>query len=224
MDNEQQRITSGARELGISLSDERAAELVRYLDILDVTNRSFNLTRIPREEYATLHVLDSLAALTVVSQKPHMRVLDIGTGAGFPGVPIAAALADAHVTLLDSTNKKVRFAADTAYQCGITNCVGIHQRAEALAKDSKHRCRYDLVVSRAVASFSTLAELMAPFIAPGGRAVALKGAKAHDEIAGADKLVRALGCSNPTVNAVTIPGTQIERYLIVFDKPTRARA
>jgi 16S rRNA (guanine527-N7)-methyltransferase len=148
-----------------------------------------------------------------------MRILDIGTGAGFPGVPLAAALPEAHVTLLDSTQKKVRFAVDTAKLCGIYNCEGIHQRAEMLSTDSRHRGRYDVVVSRAVASFDTLIELMAPFVTRGGRAIALKGSKVHEELDGTDSLIRKLRCKAPLVQSLKLPGTEIERYLIVVERP-----
>lgn len=218
MHNDQQRILSGARELGICLKDEQAMALAQYLDILEVTNQSFNLTRIPREEYATLHVLDSLVALTVMPQRKGLRILDIGTGAGFPGVPLAAALPDAQVTLLDSTLKKVRFAKDSAEQCGIKNCYGLHQRAESLARDPRHRGRYDIVVSRAVASFDILIQWMAPFVSPGGYAIALKGAKVHEELRGTEAILKQLRCSPPVVHSVALPGTEIERYMIVAQK------
>lgn len=215
MNNEKQIIISGAAELGISITEAAAEALERYLDILDITNRSFNLTRIPREDYVTLHIIDSLATLKAISRRQGMKILDIGTGAGFPGVPLAAAIPEAKVTLLDSTLKKVRFAAETAHQCGIENCEGLHQRAEILAKDKQHRGRYDVVVSRAVASFDTLIQLMAPFVAPGGCLIALKGAKAHEELNGTGAILKRLGCSDPTVKAVSLPGSDVERYLVI---------
>jgi len=218
VDNEQQALLTGAQELGVSLTAQQASVLVRYLTVLEETNRSFNLTRIPREEYVSMHLLDSLTALVAIQAKPGLKILDIGTGAGFPGVPIAAALPESQVTLLDSTLKKVRFAEETAKQCGITNCVAVHARAETLAKDPQHRGRYDIVVSRAVASFDTLIQLLLPLVCRGGRAIALKGAKVHDELAGTEALVAQLGGSAPVVQSVTLPGTDIERYLIVVEK------
>ncbi len=212
------KIISGARELGVSLTKQQGAALAEFLAILEVTNRSFNLTRIPRNEYVSLHVLDSLAAIQALPEHRIISILDIGTGAGFPGVPLAAALPEAKVTLLDATLKKVRFAAQSAIQCGIKNCEGVHQRAEALAKDTRFRGRYDLVVSRAVASFETLLQLMAPFVAPGGRIIALKGSKALQELEGTEDLVRRLGFSEPQTKSVILPGTGIERYLIVVDR------
>ncbi len=214
---ELETLTTKAIELGVHLSPERSAGLIRYLEILDETNRSFNLTRIPREDYVLLHLLDSLATLTGLPETfEPKRILDIGTGAGFPGVPLAAALPNSKVTLLDSTLKKVRFAAETANTCGITNCVQLHARAEALASEPAHRGRYDLVVSRAVAAFGTLIQLMLPLVAPGGFAIALKGAKVKEELEGTASTIRKLRGSEPEVIPVTLPGSDVERYLIVI--------
>ena len=213
---ELETLTSKASELGVQLNPERAAGLIRYLEILDETNRSFNLTRIPREDYVDLHLIDSLATLKGLPDSfTPKRILDIGTGAGFPGVPLAAALPDSKVTLLDSTLKKVRFAAETAAACGITNCIQLHARAEELASHPNHRSRYDLVVSRAVAAFGTLVQLMLPLVAPGGLAVALKGAKVQEELVGTASTIRKLRGFEPEVIPITIPGSDVERYLIV---------
>ncbi len=218
MNSEAVELEQGVKELGFEISKEQVASLLSYLDTLELTNRSFNLTRIPRTDYVTLHLLDSLTALTLIPNRPQLKILDIGTGAGFPGVPLAALLPNAQVTLLDSTAKKVKFAADTAHSCGITNCQGVHVRAEMLAADPKFRGSYDVVVSRAVASFDTLITLMLPFVKRGGRAIALKGAKAHEELIGTERTIKNLGGSTPTVTTITLPGTDIERHIIVVDK------
>jgi 16S rRNA (guanine527-N7)-methyltransferase len=216
--NEQTELESGMRELGYELSPTQSASLLSYLEHLDVTNRSFNLTRIPRKDYVKLHFLDSLMALTCLPTHDRLSIIDIGTGAGFPGVPLAALLPNATITLLDSTAKKVRFASETAAACGITNCVGLHARAEAIAHDPKHRERYDVVTSRAVAAFTTLIELMLPLVKVGGRVIALKGAKADEELAGSESLVHELGGAPVEVHSVPLPGTDIERQLIVVEK------
>lgn len=218
MTNEQTELESGVRELGFEISPSQSASLLSYLEQLDVTNRSFNLTRIPREDYVKLHLLDSLTALTCLPTGEKLSIIDIGTGAGFPGVPLAALLPGASVTLLDSTAKKVRFAADTAAACGISNCLGLHARAEAIAHEPKHRQRYDVVTSRAVAAFSTLIELMLPLVKVGGRVIALKGARADEELSGSESLVRELGGAPAETITVALPGTDIQRQLIVVEK------
>ncbi len=218
MTSEPTSLAQGIRELGFEATPKQIESLVKYLEILETTNRSFNLTRIPRADYVTLHILDSLTALRLIPQQRNLRILDIGTGAGFPGVPLAAMLPDAHVTLLDSTAKKVRFAAETAHQCEISNCSAIHARAEALGKEREHRARYDVVVSRAVASFDSLIALMLPFVKPRGSAIALKGAKAEEELAGTESIITSLGGTKPVLHRITIPGTEIERQLVVVGK------
>ncbi len=218
MINEAAQLAQGIRELGFEASPKQIDSLLAYLEILETTNRSFNLTRIPRADYVTLHLLDSLTALCVMPQRSGLKILDIGTGAGFPGVPLAALLPDAHVTLLDSTAKKVRFADETAHSCGITNCRGVHARAESLSKEGAHRARYDVVVSRAVASFDSLIALMLPFVKPGGCAVALKGAKAEEELTGTEAIVKSLGGEPPLIRRITIPGTDIERQILVVSR------
>jgi 16S rRNA (guanine527-N7)-methyltransferase len=216
--NEQTELESGVRELGFEISPSQSASLLSYLEQLDVTNRSFNLTRIPREDYVKLHLLDSLTALTCLPTGEKLSIIDIGTGAGFPGVPLAALLPGASVTLLDSTAKKVRFAADTAAACGISNCLGLHARAEVIAHDPRHRQRYDVVTSRAVAAFSTLIELMLPLVKVGGQVIALKGARADEELSGSESLVRELGGALAETRVVALPGTDIQRQLILVEK------
>lgn len=218
MNNELVELNEGTHELGIKLAEDKAAALIRYLDILETTNQSFNLTRIPRAEYVNLHLLDSLTGALFIPSSPSLRILDIGTGAGFPGVPLAAALPHSQVTLLDSTAKKVRFAQETAHTCGISNCTGLHARAEHIARDNTHRERYDIVISRAVAAFDALIELMLPLTKVGGKVIALKGAKYGEELLGVDDLVMNLGGSPPQVHTVRLPASKIERFLIVVDK------
>ncbi len=218
MSSEREIFERGITELGVSASDERVASLFQYLDILEETNRTFNLTRIPRSEYVTLHLLDSLTCLLEIESRPGLRVLDVGTGAGFPGVPLAAFMPEASVTLLDSTSKKIRFVTDTANTCGITNVIGIHGRAELIAKTPEHRSAYDVVVSRAVAAYPKLMEWLLPLARRGGRILAMKGSGYQDEMKGAEKLVERLGGTVEKIRTVMLPGTDIERSIIVVKK------
>lgn len=218
MDKEIELLQRGIDELGLSASPERLTALIQYLEILDTTNQFFNLTRIPRGDFVTMHILDSLTALPAISTETTQSILDIGTGAGFPGVPLAALLPNCAVTLLDSTAKKVHFAHETAHACGITNCIGLHARAENLAKERSHRERYDIVVSRAVASFDALIGLMLPLVKRGGVAIALKGPKTPEELHGTESIVKSLGGLPAEVKTVKIPTTEIERYLVIVRK------
>lgn len=218
MINERLELEKGIETLGLSASSTQIDALLLFLENLELTNKSFNLTRIARSDYVSLHLLDSLATLTVLDKAANLRLLDIGTGAGFPGVPLAALLPASSITLLDATAKKVRFASETAHACGITNVSGIHGRAEMLARTPQHRERYDLVTSRALAPFPLLIELMLPLVKIGGQAIALKGSSFEAEISGTEDLIRELGGDAPQVHAVKLPGTEIVRHLIVIPK------
>lgn len=215
MTNELEKLRQGIHELGLSVPEPQMAALIQYLDILEITNQSFNLTRIPRAEYVTLHLLDSLSCLLEIEPGKDLRILDVGTGAGFPGVPLAAALPAALLTLLDSTAKKVRFVTETAQQCGINNLIGVHGRAELLAKSPEHRGAYDVVVSRAVAAYPKLLEWLLPFAKKGGRVIAMKGIGYLEEMQGSEELLKRLGGQFEKIRSVRLPGTDIERFLIV---------
>lgn len=218
MKSELERLAEGIEELGFNASGEQLAALVAYLEQLDVTNRSFNLTRIAREDYVTLHLLDSLTALLAITQQGPLRILDVGTGAGFPGVPLACLLPQAQVSLLDSTLKKVKFAEFTAHEFGIFNCKGIHSRAEELAKMPQHRNGYDVVISRAVAAFAKLMEWTLPLAKVGGAVVAMKGSGYEEELEGSETVVKRLGGEIERVITTPLPLTDITRHLIVVKK------
>jgi 16S rRNA (guanine527-N7)-methyltransferase len=216
MSDECDRLKDGAHALGLSITDEQASALINYCNILEETNRSFNLTRIARADYATLHLLDSLTCLPLIPHSTARRIIDVGTGAGFPAVPLAALLPDAHVTALDSTLKKVRWVEQTAHSVGITNLGGIHARAEALSQTAEHDKQYDIVVSRAVAPLEKLVGLMLPLLTPGGTALALKGQDFEAELSQTGSRIEDAGCTLEKVHEVLLPGTEIRRYVVVM--------
>lgn len=218
MKSEQEQLHDGLKELGFEIPPVQTTALIAYLEALDVTNRSFNLTRIPRSDYVTLHLLDSLTALLALPKDKPLKIIDVGTGAGFPGVPLAALLPNSKVTLLDSTLKKVKFVEFTAHECGITNCVGIHSRAETLATMPQHRNGYDVVVSRAVAAFPKLMEWLLPLAKVGGIVVAMKGSGYESEVEGSEALLKRLGGTIEQVITTPLPGSDITRHLIIVRK------
>lgn len=221
---EQEHLIEGLQELGFEITAEQTQSLIAYLEALDVTNRSFNLTRIPRSDYVTLHLLDSLTALLALPKDTPLKIIDVGTGAGFPGVPLAALLPRARVTLLDSTLKKVKFVEFTAHECGIKNCLGVHSRAETLATMPQHRDGYDVVVSRAVAAFPKLMEWILPLAKVGGIALAMKGSGYEQEVEGCESLLKRLGGTIERVITTPLPGTDISRHLIVVRKERASAA
>lgn len=218
MKSEQEQLHGGVHELGFEITPEQTTALIAYLEALDVTNRSFNLTRIPRSDYVTLHLLDSLTALLALPKDEPLKIIDVGTGAGFPGVPLAALLPNSRVTLLDATLKKVKFVEFTAHECGINNCIGVHSRAELLAAMPQHRNGYDVVVSRAVAAFPKLMEWLLPLAKVGGIVVAMKGSGYESEVEGSEALLTRLGGTIEQVITTPLPGTDITRHLIIVRK------
>ena len=218
MKSEQEQLHDGLKELGFEITPEQTTALIAYLEALDVTNRSFNLTRIPRSDYVTLHLLDSLTALLALPKDKPLKIIDVGTGAGFPGVPLAALLPNSRVTLLDATLKKVKFVEFTAHECGINNCIGVHSRAELLAAMPQHRNGYDVVVSRAVAAFPKLMEWLLPLAKVGGIVVAMKGSGYEQEVEGSEALLKRLGGTIEQVITTPLPGTDITRHLIIVRK------
>lgn len=173
-----ERLEAGARELGVSLAPGAADALLALLDLLARWNRAYNLTAVDTPaEALTKHVLDSLAALRAVSGT---RVLDVGTGAGFPGLPLAIVAPERQFTLLDSHRKKLRFVDQAAATLGLANVTTVHARAEDYAPERG----FDTVTCRAFAPLSRFVAWAGHLVAPGGRLLALKGPIGGDELAG----------------------------------------
>lgn len=190
----------------LGLTDIQLDQFVRYAELLVEWNAArMNLTRLvsPRD-VAVKHFLDSLALLTVYSPPEGASVVDVGTGAGLPGLALKIARPDLHATLLDSTAKKLLFCTAVAAELGLV-VQTVHARAEDAAKQPALAGQFDLVVARAVAPLATLLPWLAPFAAPGGRIAALKGSNVTEETAAAQSVARRLGLHLATPRAVTLP-------------------
>ena len=212
------QLGEGAAALGIPLDESAIARFVRFAHLLHEANQRQNLTRIRPEDVATLHFLDSLALAAVHRPAPDARLLDVGTGAGFPGVPLALAYPSLHVTLLDGTQKRLAFLAEALAELGVTNAQTLHGRAEDLARDPRHRERYDLVTARAVAPMPELAGWLLPLVRPGGLAIAYKSRDVQTEIEAARPVVGANGGVIEQVAEVPLPFTDIVRKLVMLRK------
>ncbi len=177
---------------GILLTPDQLAQLKRYLELLYETNQQFNLTRVPPEQAVGRHLIDSLCLLKIYPFAPNGRVLDVGTGAGLPGVLLAMVRPDLQITLLDSHAKSVRFLERVCLELGLS-AIPIHARAEEWAHNPSVREQFDGVVARAVAKMPALAEIMLPFAKVGGVALALKSLNEREEILSAQGAIEKLG-------------------------------
>jgi len=213
-----ERLLEGARELGISL-DERQCELfATFGSLLYETNRFMNLTRIPEDRMIELHFLDSLAIAKIVHLAPGARVLDVGTGAGFPGIPLAIAFPLLHFVLIDGTRKKIEFVRRVIEVLDLQNVIAFHYRAEDFAKVGSNLNTYDFAVARAVAPLERLLPWLLPFVKSGGYAVAYKGLDVDAELDKAKARVKAFGGSLDRVVTVTLPFIGVERKFVLVRK------
>jgi 16S rRNA (guanine527-N7)-methyltransferase len=196
-------LKSGAQQLGVALDDEAARKLLRLLDELDVWNERMNLTAIrDRGQQITKHLLDSLS---VYSFLHGTRIADIGTGAGFPGLPLAIVAPQMHFTLLDSTAKKLKFIDHVVALLGLSNVETVHTRAESY----RPKERFDCIVSRAVGPVENFVKWSGHLCVGGGRLLAMKGRYPTDELA---KLPS--GWKLAAVHRLTVPGLDEERHLV----------
>lgn len=208
-----------------TLAEDKIHLLRIFYENLLEWNKVMNLTAITEEEdIYTKHFLDSYSFLTSVSretfcaEKGVFRLIDVGTGAGFPGIPIAIAFPEIHVTLMDSLNKRVKFLEDTVQKLGLKNVSCIHARAEELAHNPEYREQYDVAVSRAVANLSTLSEYCVPFIKVGGKFVAYKGDKVSEEIPTGNKAAAILGAKLTREFSFYLPETDYRRTILTYTK------
>jgi 16S rRNA (guanine527-N7)-methyltransferase len=214
-------LAAGARALlNLELAPAQLAAFQSYADELRAWNAQFNLTAIKGLEGIQIkHFLDSLSILKVLrgSGAP-MRLVDVGTGAGFPGLPLKIVCPQMQLTLVEATGKKVKFCEHVVETLKLSGVSVIKARAEEIGRDPAHREQYDWAVARAVAEMPTLAEYLLPLVRRGGRAVAQKGQDAPAETQTAEGALRRLGGELEQIVPVELPGIVETRYLVVFKK------
>jgi 16S rRNA (guanine527-N7)-methyltransferase len=196
------------------LSEEQHRRLERYLELLAEANTRMNLTRIVDKEQARVaHVGDALTLLPFVPPaQGQLRIVDVGSGGGVPGIPLAVALPECQITLVEATQKKAVFLQSCAKELGLSNVTVLAKRAEEVASGAM-RESHDVVTARAVGELAFLVEWGIPLLKKGGKLLAMKGAKAQEEIVGADRAIKLLNASAAVVHPVELPGA--EHHVIV---------
>lgn len=208
-----------AEEVGLELSKEKYEKFMIYMRLLQEWNEKINLTAIVEdEEIIKKHFIDCIKAFKRYELKKANTLIDVGSGAGFPGLPIAIMKKDLKVTLLDSLNKRINFLNTVIAEIGLDNILTIHSRAEDGARNKLLRESFDIATSRAVANMSVLAEFCLPYVKLGGNFIALKGPAIEQEIKDSKIAIKTLGGELIDISEVSIEDTELRHNLVVIKK------
>lgn len=208
-------------ENGIELSSAQVDRFARFYDLMIEKNKVMNLTAITEaNEVVTKHFIDSLSVVSIlddISSRDY-SIIDVGTGGGFPGIPLKIAFPNLKITLFDSLQKRILFLQDVINDLGLIDIDAVHGRAEDFGRDDSYREKYDICVSRAVANLSTLSEYCLPFVKCGGTFISYKTDSVDDELSQATDAIRLLGGGNPHIVKYELYSTDAMRSLLIIDK------
>lgn len=214
-----EKFKNGLQQLHIELSEKQMEQFLQYYEMLIEKNKVMNLTAITEfDEVVEKHFLDSVSLTKQMDLHQPLKVLDLGTGAGFPGIPLKIVFPELEITLMDSLNKRVLFLQDVISSLQLQNIEAIHGRAEEAARNKKYREGFDLCVSRAVANISTLSEYCLPFVKIGGSFISYKSSTIEDELEDGKKGIVILGGKVKDVYKFTLPDSELQRSFVVIQK------
>ena len=212
-------LEKGCKELGLNLSEQQVEQFIKFYELLVEWNKVMNLTGITEyEEVISKHFLDSLLLVRAYDMKRADSIIDIGTGAGFPGIPLKIVFPEKKLVLLDSLGKRIKFLNQVVDNLDLQQIELIHARAEDYAKKEEYREQFDLAVSRAVANLASLSEYCIPFVKLGGAFVPYKSGSIEEELKQSEKAVSILGGKRMEYKELLLPDTDITRTFIVIEK------
>ena len=205
------------KKLNLELSELQLEQFYNYMDILIEWNKFMNLTGITEpEEVITKHFIDSLTVLDKIDK--NASIIDVGTGAGFPGIPIKIAFPETKVVLLDSLNKRIKFLDEVIEKLELKEIETIHGRAEEYGRNKNHREKYDVAIARAVAPLNILLEYLMPFAKINGKCLCMKGSSSEEEIINSKNAIKILGGEILKTEDFYIPNTDIKRRIVQVNK------
>ncbi len=213
----EENIKESAKEIGILLNNKQVNEFYEYMQLLLEWNEKINLTAIIKpEEIILKHFIDSITIAKHI--KKEATIIDVGTGAGFPGIPLKIIRDDINITLLDSLNKRVKFLNEVIEKLALKNITAIHSRVEELGKNKSYRERFDYATSRAVANLATLSEYLIPLVKLDGYTINMKGFNIEQEIQQSEKAILVLGGQIEEIEKFQLPKSEIQRNIIWIHK------
>ncbi|HLR34644.1 MAG TPA: 16S rRNA (guanine(527)-N(7))-methyltransferase RsmG [Tissierellales bacterium] len=212
-------LIEGVDELNLSISNDEIEKFIIYKKLLKEWNEKINITAITRDEEIDIkHFLDSLTPLSTKLFDDSIKIIDVGTGGGFPGIPLKILENDIKLVLLDSLNKRIKFLNEVINQLNLKDVKTFHGRAEDFGKDPVYREKFDISISRAVASLNILSEYCLPFVKIGGYFIAMKGSSIDEEVDEAVNAIETLGGRIEEKQFITLPNSNIEHSLIIIKK------